>query len=58
MADQQNDTDLFHPSSVEEAVSVVAGLVPALDSPTQHRLRTRRHLDDAFGSGRRRPEWV
>ncbi|MEO6998364.1 MAG: GNAT family N-acetyltransferase [Terracoccus sp.] len=58
MADPQNDTDLFHPTSVEEAVTIVAGLAPPLDSPTQHRVRTRQHLDDVFGSGRRRPEWV
>ncbi|MEP7332619.1 MAG: GNAT family N-acetyltransferase [Terracoccus sp.] len=58
MADDQSDSDLFRPTSVEEAVAIVAGLAPPLDSPTQHRLRTRRHLDDAFGSGRRRPEWV
>ncbi|OFE15805.1 hypothetical protein BA895_04580 [Humibacillus sp. DSM 29435] len=58
MADQQSDNDLFQPTSVEEAVRIVAGLAPPLDSPTQRRLRTRRHLDDAFGSGRRRPKWV
>ncbi len=58
MTDHQSDSDLFQPTSVEEAVTIVAGLPPPLDSPTQHRLRTQRHLDDTFGSGRRRPEWV
>ncbi|MDN5767020.1 MAG: GNAT family N-acetyltransferase [Humibacillus sp.] len=58
MTNDMRDTDLFSPTSMVEAVNVVADLAPALDSPTQHRLRTRRHLEDTFGSGRRRPEWV
>lgn len=58
MAHNETDTDLFQPTSVSQVVNIVAGLTPPLDSPTQHRLRSRRHLDDTFGSGRRRPEWA
>lgn len=58
MADHTTESDLFQPRTALEAISLVAGLASPLDSPTQHRLRTRMHLDDTFGSGRRRPEWV
>jgi GNAT superfamily N-acetyltransferase len=48
----------FHPASVEEAIALLAASPLPVDSPTQHRIRGEAHLLDAFGSGRRRPEWV
>jgi len=48
----------FHPASVEEAITLLATGPLPVDSPTQHRIRGDLHLLDAFGSGRRRPEWV
>lgn len=48
----------FQPASVDEAVALLATSPLPVDSPTQHRVRGHDHLDDTFGSGRRRPEWV
>jgi len=49
---------LFHPASVEEAITLLAASPMPIDSPTQRRIRGATHLNDTFGSGRRRPAWV
>jgi ribosomal protein S18 acetylase RimI-like enzyme len=49
---------LFSPSSVDEAIDLLASSPAPVDSPTQRRIRTLGHLTDTFDSGRRRPSWV
>ena len=49
---------IVQPASVEEAVSWLAASPPPFQSPTQHRFRRMEHLQPAFESGQRRPEWV
>jgi GNAT superfamily N-acetyltransferase len=46
------------PTSAAEAIDLLMSSPVPLDSPTQHRFRTELHLLDAFGTGRRRPQWV
>ena len=48
----------FHPASVDEAIALLAASPVPVDSPTQRRIRSDDHLQDTFGSGRRRPAWV
>jgi ribosomal protein S18 acetylase RimI-like enzyme len=48
----------FHPASVGEAIALLAASPLPVDSPTQRRIRGAAHLQDTFGSGRRRPAWV
>ncbi|MFC6705277.1 GNAT family N-acetyltransferase [Flexivirga alba] len=48
----------YSPTTDVEAIDLLASSPTPFDSPTQRRLRTELHLLDAFGTGRRRPEWV
>lgn len=50
--------EIFCPTSVHEAITILeTSLMPA-DSPTQRRYRTSTYLSTTFASGRRKPEWV
>ena len=46
------------PTSNDQAIGWLAAAPPPFDSPTQHRIRSRGSLEEAFARGRRRPEWV
>ncbi len=48
----------YSPTTDDEAIGLLTSAAVPLDSPTQHRFRTDMHLLDAFGTGRRRPDWV
>lgn len=48
----------YSPATDSEAIDLLASSPVPLDSPTQQRFRTELHLLDAFGTGRRRPDWV
>lgn len=48
----------YSPTTDAEAIDLLLSSPAPLDSPTQRRFRTELHLLDAFGTGRRRPEWV
>lgn len=50
--------EIVHPASADEAIAWLAASPVAFDSPTNRRYRTAEHLQVAFDSGRRRPEWV
>src|SRR5689334_19603980 len=49
---------IFQPASIQEAMDLLSGSPLPFDSPTQHRFRVLEHLENTFGAGRRRPEWV
>lgn len=48
----------YSPTTDVEAIDLLMSSSVPVDSPTQHRFRTDLHLLDAFGAGRRRPDWV
>jgi ribosomal protein S18 acetylase RimI-like enzyme len=50
--------EIFCPSSVQEAISILETSPMPVDSPTQRRYRTSAHLSTTFASDRRKPEWV
>jgi GNAT superfamily N-acetyltransferase len=50
--------EFFQPGSVEEARALLASSPPAVESPSELRVRGDAHLDDTFTHGWRRPEWV
>lgn len=50
--------ELFQPASAAEAIGLLRSSAPPIDSPTERRHRSDKHLEAAFKAGLRRPEWV
>lgn len=50
--------NIFCPTSVQEAITILQTSPMPIDSPTQRRYRTSTHLNTTFSSGRRKPQWV
>jgi ribosomal protein S18 acetylase RimI-like enzyme len=50
--------NIFCPTSVQEAITILQTSPMPADSPTQRRYRTSTHLNTTFSSGRRKPQWV
>ena len=48
----------FQPDSVAEAIGLLRDSTPPIDSPTQRRVRSAKHLEAALKNRLRRPEWV
>lgn len=58
MATAMTRLQLFRPDSVADAIDLLRSSKAPVDSPTQRRYRSDRHLEAAFEYGLRRPEWV
>jgi len=58
MATAMTRLQLFRPDSVADAIDLLRSSKAPVDSPTQRRYRSNRHLEAAFEYGLRRPEWV